>query len=84
VLDALLPEFERQVAEVEDHPDAFLAKYRERCITVGREVRAMLPSSDIVGTATGIDSDGQLLVTTVDGVIHTISAADVVHIRPAS
>jgi BirA family transcriptional regulator, biotin operon repressor / biotin---[acetyl-CoA-carboxylase] ligase len=82
VLNVLLSEFERQVAEVEDHPDAFLAKYRERCITVGREVRAMLPSSDIVGTATGIDADGQLLVTTEDGTTHTISAADVVHIRP--
>ncbi len=83
VLNVLLAEFERQVAEVEDRPDAFLETYRQRCITVGREVRAMLPSFDIVGTATGIDSDGQLLVTTPDGITHTISAADVVHIRPA-
>jgi BirA family transcriptional regulator, biotin operon repressor / biotin---[acetyl-CoA-carboxylase] ligase len=84
VLTVLLVEFERQVAEVEDHPDAFLAKYRQRCITVGRQVRAMLPSSDIVGTASGIDIDGQLLVTTEDGTTHTISAADVIHIRPAT
>ena len=84
VLNVLLPEFERQVAEVEDRPDAFLETYRQRCVTVGREVRAMLPSSDIVGTASGIDSDGQLLVTTKDGTTHTISAADVVHIRPAT
>jgi BirA family transcriptional regulator, biotin operon repressor / biotin---[acetyl-CoA-carboxylase] ligase len=84
VLDVLLPEFERQVAEVEDHPVAFLETYRQRCVTVGREVRAMLPSSDIVGTATGIDPDGQLLVTTEDGITHTISAADVVHVRPTS
>jgi BirA family transcriptional regulator, biotin operon repressor / biotin---[acetyl-CoA-carboxylase] ligase len=84
VMNVLLSEFERQVAEVEDRPDAFLETYRQRCITVGRHVRAMLPSSDIVGTATGIDSDGQLLVTTADGTTHTISAADVVHIRPVS
>jgi BirA family transcriptional regulator, biotin operon repressor / biotin---[acetyl-CoA-carboxylase] ligase len=84
VLNVLLPEFERQVAEVEDSPDGFLGTYRQRCITVGREVRAMLPSSDIVGTATGIDADGQLLVTTEDGITHTISAADVIHIRPAN
>jgi BirA family transcriptional regulator, biotin operon repressor / biotin---[acetyl-CoA-carboxylase] ligase len=84
VLNVLLAEFERQVAEVEDHPDAFLETYRQRCITVGRHVRAMLPSSDIVGTASGIDSDGQLLVTTEEGTTHTISAADVVHIRPVS
>lgn len=83
VLNVLLSEFERQVAEVEDHPDAFLETYRQRCITVGRQVRAMMPSSDIVGTASGIDNDGQLLVTTQDGKTHTISAADVVHIRPA-
>ena len=83
VLSVLLTQFERQVAEVEDRPDAFLETYRQRCITVGREVRAMLPSSDIIGTATGIDSDGQLLVTTRDGNTHAISAADVIHIRPA-
>jgi BirA family transcriptional regulator, biotin operon repressor / biotin---[acetyl-CoA-carboxylase] ligase len=84
VLTVLLVEFERQVAEVEHHPSAFLETYRERCVTVGRQVRAMLPSSDIVGTASGIDSDGQLLVTAPDGNMHTISAADVVHIRPAN
>jgi BirA family transcriptional regulator, biotin operon repressor / biotin---[acetyl-CoA-carboxylase] ligase len=83
VLTVLLSEFETQVAEVEEHPAAFLEMYRQRCITVGRQVRAMLPSSDIIGTASGIDSDGQLLVTTEDGITHTISAADVVHIRPA-
>jgi BirA family transcriptional regulator, biotin operon repressor / biotin---[acetyl-CoA-carboxylase] ligase len=83
VLNVLLSEFERQVGEVEDHPNAFLETYRQRCITVGRHVRAMLPNSDIVGTATGIDNDGQLRVTTAAGITHTISAADVVHIRPA-
>ena len=84
VLSVLLSEFERQVTKVEDHPDVFLEQYRQRCITVGREVRAMLPNSEIVGTATGIDFDGQLLVTAADGTIHHINAADVVHIRPAS
>jgi BirA family transcriptional regulator, biotin operon repressor / biotin---[acetyl-CoA-carboxylase] ligase len=83
VLNILLSQFERQVAEVEARPDAFLETYRRRCITVGRQVRAMLPSSDIIGTASGIDSDGQLLVATQDGITHTISAADVVHVRPA-
>ncbi len=84
VLHVLLSEFERQVAEVEDRPDAFLETYRQRCITVGREVRAMLPGSDILGTATGIDNDGQLLITTTDGITYTISAADVIHVRPFS
>jgi biotin-(acetyl-CoA carboxylase) ligase len=84
VLNVLLVEFERQVAEIEDHPNTFLKTYRQRCITVGRQVRAIMPTSDIIGTASGIDSDGQLLITTEDGTIHTISAADVVHIRPVN
>jgi biotin-(acetyl-CoA carboxylase) ligase len=46
VLIVLLSEFERQVAKIEEHPEAFLETYRRRCITVGRQVRAMLPSSD--------------------------------------
>ncbi len=53
----------------------------EGCETVGRSVRVELPSGDVLlGTATGIDVDGRLLVETNDG-ISAVAAGDVTHLR---
>ncbi|MFI6233836.1 biotin--[acetyl-CoA-carboxylase] ligase [Micromonospora sp. NPDC050784] len=57
--------------------DAYLAA----CSTVGREVRVLLPNGDsLTGTATGVDPDGQLMVTTSTGE-RTLAAGDVLHLR---
>ncbi|MGW0505301.1 biotin--[acetyl-CoA-carboxylase] ligase [Micromonospora sp. NPDC003241] len=57
--------------------DAYLAV----CGTVGREVRAFLPDgTEFTGTATGVDLDGRLLVTTATGE-RALAAADVLHLR---
>jgi BirA family biotin operon repressor/biotin-[acetyl-CoA-carboxylase] ligase len=54
-----------------------------RCGTIGQAVRVSLPSGLAQeGTATGIDADGRLLVE-ADGVVHALSAGDVVHVRRA-
>jgi BirA family biotin operon repressor/biotin-[acetyl-CoA-carboxylase] ligase len=59
------------------------ATVSERCSTLGQAVRVMLPGEQtLVGTASALDRDGRLLVL-ADGVEHTISAGDVVHVRPA-
>ena len=57
--------------------DAYLAA----CATIGREVRVLLPNGDsLTGTATGVDPDGQLMVTTLAGA-RTLAAGDVLHLR---
>ncbi|MBQ1018546.1 biotin--[acetyl-CoA-carboxylase] ligase [Micromonospora sp. D93] len=57
--------------------DAYLAA----CATIGREVRVLLPNGDsLTGTATGVDPDGQLMVTTSTGA-RTLAAGDVLHLR---
>ncbi|MEU5783709.1 biotin--[acetyl-CoA-carboxylase] ligase [Micromonospora lupini] len=57
--------------------DAYLAA----CATVGREVRVLLPNGEsLTGTATGVDPDGQLLVTTASGE-RALAAGDVLHLR---
>ncbi|MBQ1011221.1 biotin--[acetyl-CoA-carboxylase] ligase, partial [Micromonospora sp. M51] len=57
--------------------DAYLAA----CATVGREVRVLLPNGDsLTGTATGVDPDGQLIVTTPTET-RTLAAGDVLHLR---
>ncbi|GIJ25962.1 biotin--[acetyl-CoA-carboxylase] ligase [Micromonospora qiuiae] len=64
--------------------DAYLAV----CATVGREVRALLPDgTTLTGTATTIDQDGHLLLTTPPPTptspptTHSLSAADLLHLR---
>lgn len=59
------------------------AAYRDRSDTIGRRVRVVLPGDkEIVGTATGIDSSGRIIVDT-DGRAVVVAAADVTHLRPA-
>lgn len=55
--------------------------YRHHCGTLGREVRVQLPGgSELAGTATGIDTDGQLVIRGADGE-QSIAAGDVLHVR---
>lgn len=53
------------------------AAYRERCATIGVEVRAELPGGQVItGVATGIDDTGRLLIGD-----SAVSAGDVSHLR---
>ncbi|MFY1619338.1 biotin--[acetyl-CoA-carboxylase] ligase [Micromonospora sp. WMMD736] len=64
-------------AEASGLRDAYLAS----CATIGREVRVLLPNGETrTGTATGIDDDGQLHLTTPTET-RTIAAGDVLHLR---
>ena len=58
-----------------------VAELRNRCATLGRRVRVELASESVVGMATEIDEGGHLVVRTRDGP-RTVSAGDVVHLRP--
>ncbi|WP_285726620.1 biotin--[acetyl-CoA-carboxylase] ligase [Psychromicrobium xiongbiense] len=50
--------------------------------TLGQQVRAELPGGRLIyGTASGLDAQGALLLIDAQGVEHTVSAADVVHLR---
>jgi BirA family biotin operon repressor/biotin-[acetyl-CoA-carboxylase] ligase len=53
------------------------------CTTLGREVRVELPGgSDLIGTATGIDRHGRLVVRRAsDGLVSAVAAGDVTHLR---
>lgn len=55
-----------------------------RMATLGQEVRAHLPGgAELTGRAAGLDAHGALLIIDGDGVRQTVTAADVVHLRPA-
>lgn len=83
LLDALGRRLRRWTREAGDPGRGLLEDYQARCETVGRRVRVHLPSgADIVGTATGVAGDGGLVVDAGAGAV-TVSAGDVVHVRPA-
>ncbi|MBU7596685.1 biotin--[acetyl-CoA-carboxylase] ligase [Streptomyces sp. P38-E01] len=60
-----------------------LETYSAGCATLGRQVRAELPGgSQLVGEAVAIDGDGRLVLNLGDGVLESLDAGDIVHLRP--
>lgn len=63
-------------------PEALRTAYADVCSTLGRNVEVHLPGDEIRrGMALDIDSRGALVVS-ADGGTFTVSAGDVVHVRP--
>ena len=62
--------------------EPLMAAWTARSATLGRRVRVQLGRREIEGTARAVTSDGHLVVDTVAGP-ETVSAGDVVHLRPA-
>jgi BirA family transcriptional regulator, biotin operon repressor / biotin---[acetyl-CoA-carboxylase] ligase len=86
VVAAVLSAFDRTwlplLAPAAGAPTGLLDAYRERSATLGRPVRAELPSGELVGTAVDVEPSGALVVEDADGRRHTVTAGDVVHLRP--
>ena len=58
-----------------------IADYRSRCLTLGVEVRAVLPDNrEITGVAEDVDEQGRLAIR-ADGETILVSAGDVIHLR---
>ena len=52
------------------------------CSTLGQSVRVELPGGEnLLGTATGLDPDGRLLVRPANGPVVAVAAGDVTHLR---
>ncbi|MHA7155283.1 biotin--[acetyl-CoA-carboxylase] ligase [Arthrobacter sp. TMN-50] len=55
----------------------------DRMVTLGQNVRVELPGGvELLGRALGLDEHGALLVRDYDDERHTVTAGDVVHLRP--
>jgi BirA family biotin operon repressor/biotin-[acetyl-CoA-carboxylase] ligase len=62
-------------------PEVILPEYGELSATFGRSVRVELPDGTFLeGKASGLDTDGRLVVDTADGP-HSLAAGDVTHLR---
>jgi BirA family biotin operon repressor/biotin-[acetyl-CoA-carboxylase] ligase len=63
-------------------PGSFASLYRVRSATLGERVRVDLPGDrSVTGRVSDIDAHGGLVLDTDDGTL-TLSAGDVVHLRP--
>lgn len=60
---------------------AVASEQRRACATLGRTVRVDLADESFTGTAADITDDGHLLVD-IGACIRTVTAGDVVHLRP--
>lgn len=62
---------------------SLLARVGDRMVTLGQDVQADLPNGTVItGRAMNLDRHGALVVRDDDGERHTVSAGDVVHLRP--
>jgi BirA family biotin operon repressor/biotin-[acetyl-CoA-carboxylase] ligase len=61
--------------------EKLIADYRDRSVTIGSRVRALLPGDrQIVGLASAVDGQGRLQIDTGAG-SELVSAGDIVHLR---
>jgi BirA family transcriptional regulator, biotin operon repressor / biotin---[acetyl-CoA-carboxylase] ligase len=81
--DALLEHYLEGLASRLDALAAVPGEYRERLGTLGRRVRVEQAGAGLTGIAVDVRDAGELVVRDDDGRDHTITTADVVHLRPA-
>ncbi|MGH9178769.1 MAG: biotin--[acetyl-CoA-carboxylase] ligase [Acidimicrobiales bacterium] len=79
LLDAFLSALAHRTADWQAVPSA----YRHACTTLGRLVRVELDTGTVTGAAAEVTDEGHLLVH-VGTCLRTITAGDLVHLRPAA
>lgn len=57
-------------------------EHRACCVTIGRDVRVELAGETFHGRAVDVSEDGHLVVDPGNGPLRTVSAGDVIHLRP--
>lgn len=67
IAEQFLLNLEENLKLIKNNAPMLLQGYKDRCITIGRQVKIM-PSEEI-GTAVDIDADGALVVKTQSGKI---------------
>ena len=66
----------------EGEPGSLRAQVIDRLVTLGRHVRAQLPGGgELTGRAVALEPTGALVIVDEAGQPHTVTAADVVHLR---
>lgn len=81
LLRLVAEDFFSRVELLDEASSELLTEYREKCVTLGRNVRMDTNGGIILGTAIGIDENGELIVKRNNGKIQSFSAADAFHAK---
>ena len=81
VLVKMLRGLESRYAQLLNGAPALVEAWEARSATIGSRVRIDLGTDDVEGTATGVTSEGHLVVTTLEGETRILAVGDVVHLR---
>ncbi|MEX0706298.1 MAG: hypothetical protein WD041_06720, partial [Nitriliruptoraceae bacterium] len=82
LLAGLLEALDARLAQMRVEPARLLADHRRVCVTLGRDVRVLLPGGNSLdGRAVDVDAAGGLVVATPDGGRRTVTVGDIVHVR---
>ena len=68
----------------DDGPESLRADHVAASATLGRRVRVERARDTLEGEAVALTELGHLVVRTGDGLDHTVSAGDVIHLRPTA
>jgi BirA family biotin operon repressor/biotin-[acetyl-CoA-carboxylase] ligase len=79
LLVAWLQAFDREL----DALDRIIAAATQRSATLGRQVRVELAREEFTGRAVALTPEGYLTVRTDTGATRTVTAGDVIHLRPS-
>lgn len=74
---ALLSELDAMNAAFPAGRAGYLAEYRRRCVTLGREVKLVAPEGERLATALDVDDNFALRVRLADGTEETVSSGEV-------
>lgn len=74
---ALIAELDRLNAVFPHGRETYLAEYKERCVTLGREVKIVRPDREEWVAAEGLTEEFQLVVRHPDGTEETVSSGEV-------
>ena len=72
----LIEELERLSKALISQKDSYMNRYRDLCVTLGKEVKVITGEKSYEATATGIGEDGCLIVQLPDGGQRTVSSGE--------
>lgn len=73
---SLICHFERMTRILHDR-SAIMDRYRQDCVTIGKEVKVLRRGTAAPGQALNVENDGSLLVRFCDGSIHAVNTGEV-------
>ena len=77
VAAALIEAFSRMAPQLLSEKESVLNRYRDNCITVGKDIQLICADTVSYAHAVDIDENGALLIRLPDGNMHTVNAGEV-------